>query len=330
MKESGCAGRRSVAPPPQRRFVLDRLTAASPNRRSIIFGQMTLGPTTSPKIRWAINAVLLAAAYISVAWVGLRYAVIGGSISPVWPPTGVALAALLLLGPQYWPAIFCGAFVANATTGVPLIAAGGIACGNAAEAVLGAYLHAPRRGDRGVALDDLPGVRALVLIAAPLSALAGAAVGVTSLSIAGALPQWSLARVRVWSLVGRGLPRGARGCAGPPYMGNGLGRRCRPAPSRHRGGPVRRWLYSRRRAGPGPAVPRVLPATHRLPVPALPVGDRGRAQDRARAARRSRRSRWRLSPSATPRAAAVRSSCRAYRVRPWCSSCTSGFLPSPA
>jgi integral membrane sensor domain MASE1 len=123
--------------------------------------------------------------------VGLRYAAIGESISPVWPPTGLALATLLLLGPQYWPAIFCGAFLANATTAVPLIAATGIACGNTAEAVLGAYLMRRAVGEQAVRLDDLRTVRALVLLAGPVCALVGAAVGVTTLSLTGALPERS-------------------------------------------------------------------------------------------------------------------------------------------
>src|SRR5437879_11624493 len=101
---------------------------------------MNARPLKSPALSWLTKAVLLAAAYFVVARVGLRYAAIGESISPVWPPTGLALAALLVLGPRYWPAVFVGAFLANATTAVPLIAAMGIAAGNTAEAVLGAYL----------------------------------------------------------------------------------------------------------------------------------------------------------------------------------------------
>src|SRR5438309_11880118 len=89
---------------------------------------------------WVTKVVVLAAAYFVVARVGLRYAAIGESISPVWPPTGLALAALLLLGWRYWPAIFCGAFLANAITAISLTTAAGIASGNAAEAALGAYL----------------------------------------------------------------------------------------------------------------------------------------------------------------------------------------------
>jgi len=140
---------------------------------------------------WVTKAALLAAAYFVVARVGLQYAVIGESISPVWPPTGLALASLLLLGSQYWPAIFCGAFLANATTAVPLIAATGIAAGNTAEAVLGAYLMRRVAGQHRVAFDQPAAVRTLVLVAGPLSALASAGIGVTTLWLTRALPPQS-------------------------------------------------------------------------------------------------------------------------------------------
>jgi len=137
---------------------------------------------------WLLRAVVLAAVYVVVAKLGLRYASIGQSISPVWPPTGVALAGLVILGPRYWPAILLGAFVANVTTPIPLGAALGIACGNTAEAALGAYLlraHAPGGGP--FVLDNLDSVRRLVVVAAPLAALASATTGVTSLVASHAL-----------------------------------------------------------------------------------------------------------------------------------------------
>src|SRR5437588_6803543 len=116
---------------------------------------MTNSPRTAlMTLRWLARALALAAAYFLVATIGLRYATIGPSISPVWPPTGLALAALVLLGPGYWPAILLGAFVANAATNIPILAAAGIACGNAAEAMLAAYLLRSRAGQH-LALDDL-------------------------------------------------------------------------------------------------------------------------------------------------------------------------------
>ncbi len=143
----------------------------------------TYRSTAWTALDWLARALALAAAYFVVAKIGLRYATIGPSISPVWPPTGLAVAALVLLGPRYWPAVLLGAFLANATTSIPLLAAAGIACGNASEAAVAAYLLRSRAGQHGV-LDDLLGVRTLVGVAAPVGALAAAAIGVTSLWLA--------------------------------------------------------------------------------------------------------------------------------------------------
>ena len=140
--------------------------------------------TVLTALRWLARALVLAAAYFVVARIGLRYATIGPSISPVWPPTGLAVAALVILGPGYWPAILLGAFLANATTSIPILAAAGIACGNATEATVAAYLFRSQAGQHP-ALDDVLSVRTLVGVAAPVGALASATIGVTSLWLAG-------------------------------------------------------------------------------------------------------------------------------------------------
>jgi len=149
---------------------------------------MTNPPRTAlTTLRWLARALALAAAYFLVAKIGLRYATIGPSISPVWPPTGLAVAALVLLGPRYWLAILLGAFLANATTSIPVLAAAGIACGNTAEAMLAADLLRSRAGQH-LALDDLRAVRTLVGVAAPMGALTSAAIGVTTLWLAHVIP----------------------------------------------------------------------------------------------------------------------------------------------
>ncbi len=66
--------------------------------------------------RYTATLVAVALAYFVLAKLGLRLASINPSASPIWPPTGVALAAVLLGGLRVWPAIFVGAFAANATT----------------------------------------------------------------------------------------------------------------------------------------------------------------------------------------------------------------------
>lgn len=140
----------------------------------------------------------LGAIYFVVASLGLRYASIGQSVSLVWPPTGIALAALVVWDRRVWPGVTLGAFLANATTPVPLLTAAAIAAGNTLEAVLAATLLLRAAGPRP-RLDSLPAARALVLAAAPLGALVSALVGVSALLASHAvLPADAVAAMAVW------------------------------------------------------------------------------------------------------------------------------------
>ena len=87
-----------------------------------------------------VQAALLAAAYLGVALVGLTFAIPPGNATAVWPASGLALAAVLLLGSRVWPGVWLGALLANSTTAVSLTAAATIATGNTLEALLGAWL----------------------------------------------------------------------------------------------------------------------------------------------------------------------------------------------
>ncbi|HET9727425.1 MAG TPA: MASE1 domain-containing protein, partial [Gemmatimonadales bacterium] len=115
---------------------------------------------------YAVEVAALAVVYYAAARLGLRYASIGQSISLVWPPTGLALAALVLLGRRAWPGIAAGAFFANAATSVPLWVAGAIAAGNTLEAVVATTLVIRGAGERP-RLDAMATVRTLILAAAP-------------------------------------------------------------------------------------------------------------------------------------------------------------------
>jgi len=92
--------------------------------------------------RFLVLAQLLAVAaiYFAAARLGLSLASVHPSVSAVWPPTGIAIAALLLLGYRVWPGILLGAFLANFFTPVPLATAIGIAAGNTMEALSAGYL----------------------------------------------------------------------------------------------------------------------------------------------------------------------------------------------
>jgi PAS domain S-box-containing protein len=140
----------------------------------------------SRSLAYLLRVAALAIVYYAAARIGLSYASIGHSISLVWPPTGVALAALLALGYRFWPGVALGAFLANASTPVSLTTAAGIAVGNTLEALVAAYL-VRRVAGAWPRLDDMRTVRALVLAAAPVGSLISACVGVATLRAAGEL-----------------------------------------------------------------------------------------------------------------------------------------------
>src|SRR5258705_10165002 len=93
-------------------------------------------------LRQLILALLVGVIYFAAAKLGLLTAFVNANVSPVWPATGVAIAAVLLLGYRIWPGILLGAFLANLLTPVSILVAGGIAIGNTMEALaVGLMLH---------------------------------------------------------------------------------------------------------------------------------------------------------------------------------------------
>lgn len=126
----------------------------------------------------------LALVYFIAGKLGLSLAVVHASASPVWPPTGLALAALLILGKQVWPALFVGAFLVNLTTAGNAATSIGIAIGNTLEGVIGAWLV--ERFASGSEVFDRPrNVFTFLILACLGSTLISASVGVTSLALGG-------------------------------------------------------------------------------------------------------------------------------------------------
>jgi signal transduction histidine kinase len=135
----------------------------------------------------------LAAIYFAAGKSGLSLAFGNASVSAVWPPTGIALAALLLWGQRLWPGIFLGAFVVNITTqasvatsfGIEVVATSfGIAVGNTLEAALAAHLVLRFAGGLKV-FERAHTIFIYVLLAAILSTTLSATFGVTSLCLGG-------------------------------------------------------------------------------------------------------------------------------------------------
>ena len=130
---------------------------------------------------------LLAALYFLTGKGGLMLANQNGSVSLVWPATGLAIAAMLLLGRRVWPAIALGAFLVNLMTTGVISSSLGIAAGNTLEALAAAWVtqrcaHGWRAFDR--AQDVLRFAFFAVFPATSISAT----MGVTSLCLAGLAP----------------------------------------------------------------------------------------------------------------------------------------------
>jgi len=121
--------------------------------------------------------------YFIAGKLGLKLAFLHASASPVWPPAGIALAALLLLGYRVWPAIFVGAFLVNATTAGNIATSLGIAAGNTLEAVCGAWLV--NRFAGGTRVFDRAQDVLKFAFSAMLSTLVSPTLGVTTLALGG-------------------------------------------------------------------------------------------------------------------------------------------------
>src|SRR5262245_44056540 len=83
-----------------------------------------------------VALILVGLAYFTFAHLGLRLASINSSATPIWPPTGIAIAAVLLWGNRIAPAIFVGALLINQLTAGSIFTSLAIAGGNTLEAVV--------------------------------------------------------------------------------------------------------------------------------------------------------------------------------------------------
>ena len=105
---------------------------------------------------------------------------VSGIAALVWPPSGLSLAALYILGYRFWPAIAFGEFAATAFFGMPISAACGMAIGNSLEAITGVYLLRKIVRFRKD-LSSIRSVLGLIILATPVSTVISATAGVTSL-----------------------------------------------------------------------------------------------------------------------------------------------------
>ena len=139
-------------------------------------GRARLGPDVAALI-------LVGLVYFALAYLGLRLASINPSATPIWPPTGLAIAAILLWGNRIAPAIFIGALLINQLTAGSILTSLAIAGGNTLEAVIAGYLV--RLWAEGEQVFDTPtGIAKFTLISLAAT-MVSATIGVSSLTLAG-------------------------------------------------------------------------------------------------------------------------------------------------
>src|SRR5260370_15587311 len=95
-------------------------------------------------LRAFLRLALVAVAYWIAARLSLTLALVHGQVTPIWPPTGIALVAILMLGRWVWPAIFAGALAVNLPIGPSPLGAAFIPLGNTPAPLVAAALL--RRG----------------------------------------------------------------------------------------------------------------------------------------------------------------------------------------
>jgi PAS domain S-box-containing protein len=141
-----------------------------------------------PQAAYVAQVLALAAMYACAAVFGLRLSFYQHSVTLLWPPTGMALAALLLLGPRLWPGVALGAFLVNYLTTGSLGFSLGAAIGNPLAAVVAAYLLRRRAGFDN-SLIRARDVMGLVFLGGVVAHTVSATVGTGSLYWSG-LASW--------------------------------------------------------------------------------------------------------------------------------------------
>jgi signal transduction histidine kinase/CheY-like chemotaxis protein len=146
--------------------------------------------------------VLMAAAYAVSGRLGLLLAVPPGYATAVWPPSGIALAALLAFGSRLWPGVWIGSFLVNVWTALDgstpaafahsLVPPVTIATGATLQAIIGAGLVHRLVGYRNVLMQEFDVARVL-LLGGPVACLVNATLSVTALWICGSMPADAIA-----------------------------------------------------------------------------------------------------------------------------------------
>ncbi len=150
---------------------------------------------------WNVGVCLL---YLTTAKLGLEYAVIGHTVTLLWPPSGIALTAIMIGGYRLWPGIALGALIANVGSDIPILTLFIITLGNTLEPLCGAILL-KRQKNFSVVLDKVSDVLKLVLLGAIGSTIVGASFGTLGMFVGGEISEADLGLTWLTWWLGNGM-----------------------------------------------------------------------------------------------------------------------------
>jgi signal transduction histidine kinase len=145
---------------------------------------------------YLLKVIILAVVYHLAARLGLKMAYVQVNTSPVWPPTGIALAALLAFGYNLWPGVSLAVLLGSLLTGAPLGIALGMTLGNTLEALAGAFFLKRFVGFHNE-IDRIQDVVGLVLVSVFSTAIS-ASIGTATLMLTGGVGQEYIANWLTW------------------------------------------------------------------------------------------------------------------------------------
>lgn len=143
------------------------------------------------------TVLLVGATYYLGARLGLGLSLVDENVTPLWPPTGIAVAAFLLLGTSMWPGVALAAFAVNLPISEGPLPAAVTAVGNVLAPLVAVALL--RRVGFRRQLDRQRDALAIVFLGALASMLVSATIGALTLVVSGAIPSDELpAAWAVW------------------------------------------------------------------------------------------------------------------------------------
>jgi PAS domain S-box-containing protein len=151
--------------------------------------------TLQKYLKYSSKVLGLAAVNVAGASLGKLMAIQPGNVTPLWPPSGIAFTALLLLGKRYWPGVLLGSFCFNSTffyqqhhalSFQDFLCSIGIAIGSTLQALMGVWLVKRSTHEKPVNWSVEVFLRAL-LQAGPIACSLAASIGVGCLWLTGSV-----------------------------------------------------------------------------------------------------------------------------------------------